>query len=420
MFRNHRIIKLLSLNSLSVFIKLLGGFVSVKAIAYFLGPGAMALLGNFKNFITTTQRVSTLGFQSGIVKYVSEFEDDLEKRSQLFCTSLVSTGLLSVILGSSILMASSSISDYIFYSQEYVAIIRLFGAVLPFYVIHVTILNVLNGLKRFKVFIRISILASIFAMIFSVFLIWKARIFGALLSIATVEAIVVLFSIGQLRNIGVRFYKKYFSKSLLKKLFAFSTMALFTAILDPSANLFLRKLIISEFNLFEAGIWEGINKLSNYYLLFVTSSLSLYYFPKLAETKSIVTFKSIVKKYYRFVLPILLLGGTVLYFGRHIFIHLLFGEDFESMECYFLPRVIGDTFKILSYALSYQFLAKRMLTMYIVSELIFFISYTLAALLLIDSFGVLGVVYAYAVAYFIYWLLVLIFFADKFRKRSMD
>ena len=64
--------KVFSLNGLSVFFKIIIGFITSKIIAVYVGPSGMALVGNFRNFTNSVESIVTLGFQNGIVKYVSD------------------------------------------------------------------------------------------------------------------------------------------------------------------------------------------------------------------------------------------------------------------------------------------------------------------------------------------------------------
>lgn len=68
--------KITSLNSLSVLVKIGVGVVSSKVMAVFVGPSGLALVGNFRNFITSIEALSTLGLQNGVVKYVVDTKDD--------------------------------------------------------------------------------------------------------------------------------------------------------------------------------------------------------------------------------------------------------------------------------------------------------------------------------------------------------
>jgi PST family polysaccharide transporter len=63
--------KITSLNSLSIVLKLGIGLITSKVIAVFVGSSGLALVGNFRNFVGSFETISTLGFQNGIIKYVS-------------------------------------------------------------------------------------------------------------------------------------------------------------------------------------------------------------------------------------------------------------------------------------------------------------------------------------------------------------
>ena len=73
----------MSLNSFSILIKIVIGFITSKVIAIFLGPSGMALVGNFRNFISSTEAFATLGFENGLVKYVAEHKNDNEKLTKI-------------------------------------------------------------------------------------------------------------------------------------------------------------------------------------------------------------------------------------------------------------------------------------------------------------------------------------------------
>ena len=74
--QSSQLFKITSLNSISVLIKIGIGLITSKVLAVFIGPNGMALVGNLRNFLTSVESISTLGFQNEIVKYVAESEND--------------------------------------------------------------------------------------------------------------------------------------------------------------------------------------------------------------------------------------------------------------------------------------------------------------------------------------------------------
>ena len=67
---NKVLIKVAPLQSASLLTKIIAGILVSKAMAVFIGPVGLALVGNLRNFVSSFQTISTLGFYNGIVKYV--------------------------------------------------------------------------------------------------------------------------------------------------------------------------------------------------------------------------------------------------------------------------------------------------------------------------------------------------------------
>ena len=69
---NKVLIKIASLQIASVLTRIIGGLLTSKAIAIFIGAEGLALIGNLRNFTGAFQTIATAGFYKGIVKYISE------------------------------------------------------------------------------------------------------------------------------------------------------------------------------------------------------------------------------------------------------------------------------------------------------------------------------------------------------------
>jgi len=84
--KNNTLIKVLSLNSVSVGISFVLGMLSSKIVSVFLGPSGMALMGSFRNFTTMIKSVATLGINTSVVKLIVENKDDREEVSIIYST----------------------------------------------------------------------------------------------------------------------------------------------------------------------------------------------------------------------------------------------------------------------------------------------------------------------------------------------
>ena len=66
----------------------------------------------------------------------------------------------------------------------------------------------------------------------------------------------------------------------------------------------------------------------------------------------------------------------------------------------FTWQLVGDIIKISSWLLAYLMLAKAMTKIYIVTEVLFSLSFIILSILFINSFGLVGVTYAFTANYF--------------------
>jgi len=139
----------------------------------------------------------------------------------------------------------------------------------------------------------------------------------------------------------------------------------------------------------------------------ITTSLSVYYLPRLAGLKTIEALRQEIRTAYKIIIPPLLIGTTLIYLFRHTIVKILFTDTFLPMEQLFSFQLIGDFFKMSSWLVAYQMWAKSMTTLYIVTEIIFATSFVLLSVFLIEIYGMKGANMAYALNYLGYLLVIL-------------
>ncbi|MFH4307586.1 O-antigen translocase, partial [Acinetobacter baumannii] len=85
-----------------------------------------------------------------------------------------------------------------------------------------------------------------------------------------------------------------------------------------------------------AGYWEAMIRLSAAYLMLVTTTLGIYYLPRLSELSKLEEIKSEVYLGYKFIFPLAIAGGLIIYGLRDWIITLLFTKSFLPMRDLFL------------------------------------------------------------------------------------
>jgi PST family polysaccharide transporter len=86
LIKQNTLLKVLSLNSISVAVSFVLGVFSSKIIAVFLGTSGMALMGSFRNFALLVKSIATLGISNSIVKLFVENKDDKQEISVIYST----------------------------------------------------------------------------------------------------------------------------------------------------------------------------------------------------------------------------------------------------------------------------------------------------------------------------------------------
>jgi PST family polysaccharide transporter len=421
--KSNMLIKLASLNSIAIIIKVSGGFLTSKVIAVFLGAEGLALVGNLRNFLSSTQALSTLGLNNGLVKYVSEF-----KSNKILLGKTVSTVFLlgffsTIIVSLSVYFNAFTISNAVFGENlDYSSIIKIAAIVLPFYVLNVFVTGVLNGLSKFNHIIVIRIIGHVFSAATTIFLIWKAELYGALLAVVIIEVLLFLVTCIAIVN-RLSFTSLVtidsFSFRLTKKLSSYSIMALFSAFTIPLVAFLIRDYITENLDLKHAGYWEAMNRISKYYLLFISSLLALYVLPKFAEINTDEGFRKEVFSFYKTIMPIFGLGLIVIYLLKTFIIQILFVNDFSPVEALFKWQLLGDFIKVFSLVIGYQLIAKRMILKYLIIELSFMVSQYFLSCHFIDVYGIEGVTLAYFyVSVFHLIIMLLVFRKALFSKKQ--
>ncbi len=148
--------------------------------------------------------------------------------------------------------------------------------------------------------------------------------------------------------------------------------------------------------------------ISSMYLMIVTTTLSIYYLPKLSELTKKSDIRQELISGYKIIMPIVIIMALIIYFLQDFIIWLLFTEEFTPMKELFMWQLIGDVIKLASWLLAYLMLAKAMTKTFISTEIIFSVSFVVLSIWFVNNYGLVGMSYAFALNYFVYLIIVII------------
>lgn len=390
---------------MSTLVRMLTGLVSVKVVASIIGPAGVALVGQLNNFATIALSLSTGGINGGITKYIAEYKEDGNKVKDCLSTGLRITVLCSLLVGIFLIVAHSYLSQYVMLSPDYGYVFIIFGFTILFYALNMALASVINGFKEFKRYVKISIAGSLVGLVFTLSLVLLWQLKGALISAVTFQSIMLFISLWMVRKLPwVRwsYFKNKLNKELSKKYLRYSLMTFTSAATLPISQMLLRGYVISEISPMEAGWWEAMNRISNMYLMVITTSFSVYYLPRLSELTDKRELRAEIFRSYKVIVPCLLGGFALIYLLRFFVIRLLFTPEFLPMENLFFWQLAGDFFKITSWLLAFLMVAKAMTMWFIATEVGFSLIFVGLGFLFMQWNGVVGITQAYLVNYILY------------------
>lgn len=409
-----QLFKVSSLNSTSVIIKISIGLITSKLLAVFVGPSGMALLGNLRNFTSSLDSISTLGFQNGIVKYVAECKDDRDQLQKTISTVFITLLAIAFLLSGILYFFDDFWNKQIFGNHfEYEFVIKALAIALPWFAISIIFLSVINGLGKSKEVIWINIIGNTVGLVVSLTMILQFKTLGALLSVVISPALlffVTFYFVSKEFNFIKLIQYDYYDFRVIRNLSSYSLMALVSSVLGPLVLLAIRKNIIIVVGLEQAGFWETMTRISTYYMMFITTILTVYFLPKLAVAKSNLDTKNVFWSFYKTIFPIFIVGLLFIYFLRSLIVKSLFTNEFLPVKDLFFWQLLGDVFKVASLILGYQFFAKKLTFFFIISELFSLSVLYLSCYYLITIFGIQGVVIAQALDNLVYLVVLVIYF----------
>ena len=411
------LVKTSILNGIAVLVRTLALLGLNKVLAVYVGPAGYATIGQFQNAVQMVTTLATGAVNTGVTKYTAEYYDDEELQRRVWRTAGSITLIASVIASVLIAAFSTQLASWLLKDAQYSGILIWLGTTIFLSAFNALLLAIINGKKEIRSYVVANIAGSIFSFCVTAVMASRFGLYGALLALATFQSlsfIVTLFICRKSTWFKVRHVIGKIDVSIAQNLGKFTLMALTSAIVVPLSQILVRNYLGDTFGWSSAGQWEAVWRLSSAYLLLVTTTLSIYYLPRLSELKSNDEISREIAQGYKLILPAAIFSAAVIYIFRDFIISTLFSKDFWSTRNLVAWQLVGDVLKIGSWILSYLMLSKALLKAYVVTEIIFSFGFVLLTLGFTKVFGLKGVTIAYATTYGLYWLTMLYLMREQF------
>lgn len=400
------LVKTSLLNAIAVAIKVASALVLNKILAVYVGPTGYAIIGQFQNVVSILVSLAGGLVATGVTKSTAEHFDDETKQHKVWQTAIRFSLAASVLTGFVLLIVGGRLSEWLLHRADMSSIFVWLALALPAMAANNLLLAIVNGKKEVGIYITANITGSFVSMLVIGLLAYNFGLFGALLAF-TVSPAIVLLSTAALVARRIWFKSRFLwgkiDESSARELSGFAIMGFTSALVVPTSYMLIRDHIATRLGLPAAGYWQASWKISEIYLMLVTSTLAVYYLPRLAEVRTSSELKAEVIKVYRFVMPIVIISALSIYLLRDFIIRILFTEDFYPMRELFSWQIAGDVIKIGSWIPAYIMIGRAMVKTFVVTEVVFSLSFFFLSWLLVDLYGLIGVPIAYAINYIFYW-----------------
>ena len=402
------------LNAVAVAIRMVSALVLNKVLAVSVGPSGFALIGQLQNAVNILNTFATAATAQGITKYTAEYAGDPARLHAFWRTAgtvVLSTALVTAAVT---IVASPWLAYYFLHDRAQGFVFVILGIGLVLLSVNAFLIAVLQGLKDVGAYVVSNIAGSVIGLAFIVGATLAFGVRGALAALAINQSLAVGVTVWLCRRrewFSWRRFSGALDRRMVVDLSGFVAMAASSAITGSVAQVAVRSHLIALFGRARAGEWEGMMRISSLYLLFFTSTLAVYFLPRVSEMRRSVDLSAEVLRLFRIMVPLVVLGSAAIFLTRDLVIRLLFDPAFHGMRDLFAWQMIGDTFKALGWIFSYTMIGRAMAGWYIGSELLFNAGWVAISFAAIGVAGFSGVGIGYALSYALYFAaIVAVFF----------
>lgn len=393
------------LNGIAVAIRLGTGLLLNKILAIYVGPGGYTVIGQFQNVLAMLQTFASGGINTGVTKYTAEYTGDEQRQISVSRTAgtitVLGSGLAAVILA----LLREPLAKALLHDINLAPIFLWLAASLSLFSFNGLLIAILNGRKDINRFIAANIVGAILGLLVTGLFVVAWGLYGALVSLCLNQAAIFVVTIVICwRTLWFRASTLFGSIDLdvAKRLGQFALMAVTSALVTPLAQIAVRSYAIDTYWNTYAGFWEATQRISATYLSLATTTLSIYYLPRISELLNPSALKAELKAGYKLILPIVIIAALTLYVFRDLIITTLFASTFMPMQELFAWQLLGDVVKVASWMLAYVMVGKAMTSWFIITEIYFGLQYCGLTVAMSHWFGFQGLTIGYAANYLIY------------------
>lgn len=399
--------------------KILIQVIKSKFIAILLGPAGYGVLGLLTSATDLVKQLTSMGLAQSAVRDVAEANGtgDTERvnRTVTVLRKIVwATGLLGLIC---VIIFSPFLSKTSFGNYDYTIPFILLSITLLIDQLNVGQLVVIQGMRKLKDLAKASAIGATLGLIVSVPLYYWLGVHGIVPTLILTSLTGLLLSWWFSRKIPIPPIKITLKESLkegrtmLKMGIAMSVSAIML-----SASMYVLKAFISHYGGTETvGYYTAGAAIITTYVGMIFQAISTDYYPRLAAVNTDNDkCKETVNQQGEIAALIMGAALTICVIFMPLIIWLLYSSSFMPASIYVVIASVGMMFKLASWLISYQFVAKGESKLFIVLEITANMYMLVLNLLGYKLWGLAGLGLSFTLGYLIYLFHVFILAKRKY------
>ena len=384
-----------------------------KLFAVYFGPAEFGLLSHFQNLTTIFSTIPSDGINRGIIRYLSPNSVTVNEKRYFFSAGLI----LNVFVFLLTLLVTFIFPDYFFSkfktSTPYWIVIFIFSML--FLIFDFLLISLIIAFKKTFHFFLIEFFGSIvfFIYLYIALSYYSISIQVALihymlaLSMGFIVVFILILSQNNYREVIVLKFPKPFH---FKKINSFLIMALTAVLFQKGIDFYIREFSFTTFGNEATGVWQGVVKISDYYLMAFTSVIMMSFYPQITSSlHNSKILKKVLFDGFKLYIPLILIGCIFVFFSKTYLIEFLLDKQFLKGTEYIHWQILGDALKMISMIMGLLMLAQVKIKWFITGEFISAFSYIFCIHFMQDE-GVTGVLKAHFYRYIIYFVYLTVYY----------
>lgn len=214
----------------------------------------------------------------------------------------------------------------------------------------------LRGMKRFALYVKLSISYNLATLIISIFSVYFYGLKGVAFSILFSSFIglciyIIILKRNNLLEISLPARVSTILSRTFREVLFWGFASLVIGLSDLGNIIIVRTTIVNDFGIIENGIYQAVSAISNNYLSIFFLAVSFYILPVLSALKNKEEINKEINNFFRLTLFIIVPIIVMTFVFREVIIIILYSNEFISATRLFVYTFIGDFFKTLSWVL---------------------------------------------------------------------